>query len=103
MANGFAGKEQLLGGRWLAWFRSTGDAQPGMVGQVSQGKSFFGVHLQAASDQALHLLAELQLREPGKLGSADLSVALEGDVAAHHVIEEDAQGPDGQTFGPVSP
>jgi len=102
VANGFAGKEQLLGGRRLAWFRGTGDAQPGVVGQVSQGKSFFGVHLQAASDQTLHLLAQLQLWEPCKLGSADLSVALEGDVAAHHVVEEDAQGPDGEALWPVS-
>ena len=103
MANGFAGKEQLLRGRRLAWFRGTGDAQPGVVGQVSQGKSFFGVHLQAASDQTLHLLAQLQLWEPGELGSADLSIALKGDVATDHVIEEDTQGPDGQTLRPVSP
>ena len=30
-----------------------------------------------------------------ELGVADLVVCLEGDVAADHVVEEDAQGPDG--------
>ena len=30
-----------------------------------------------------------------ELGVADLLVGLEGDVAADHVVEEDAQGPDG--------
>ena len=30
-----------------------------------------------------------------QLGAADLLVRLEGDVATHHVEEQDAEGPDG--------
>ena len=84
------------------WFGWAGYAKPGVVDHIGESESFFSVHLEAARDQALHLLAQLQLWEPCKLGSADLSVALEGDVAAHHVIEEDAQGPDGEALWSVS-
>jgi len=62
-----------------------------MVGNVGQRKSFFSVHLQAARDQALHLLAQLQLREPCEMSPADLGVRLKGDVATDHVVEEDAK------------
>merc|ERR1712228_956342 len=71
-----------------------GDAKPGVVDHISQSESFFGVHFQAARDQALHLLAQLQLWEPSEVGSADLGVGFKGDVATDHVIEEDAKGPD---------
>ena len=77
--------------------------EPGVGGHLGEGQPLLGVHHQAARDQALHLLAQLQLGEPGELGSADLSIALKGDVATHHVVEEDAQGPDGQALRPVSP
>ena len=36
------------------------------------------------------------------LGVADVLVLLEGDVAADHVEEEDAQGPDGQRVAVVA-
>ena len=38
----------------------------------------------------------------GKLWVADLLVFLEGDVPAHHVIQEDAEGPDGERIAVVS-
>ena len=43
-----------------------------------------------------HRPPEAQLRV------ADLLVLLEGDVAADHVVEEDAQGPDGQRVAVVA-
>ena len=35
------------------------------------------------------------------VGRADLFVLLEGDVALHHVVKQDAQGPHGQGVGLV--
>ena len=77
--------------------------EPGVGGDLVDVQPLVGVDLETAADQALHLLAELQLGEPGEVGLGDLSVALEGDVAADHVVEEDSQGPDGQTLWPVGP
>ena len=65
--------------------------EPGVGGQRGHAGSEGRVHCEALSDQVLalgwHSVAEPQL------GAADLLVALEGDVAADHVIEEDAQAP----------
>ena len=77
--------------------------EPGVGGDLVDVQPLVGVDLETATDQALHLLAELQLGEPGEVGLGDLSVALEGDVAADHVVEEDSQGPDGQTLWSVGP
>ena len=65
-----------------------------MVEQVRQVQPVLGSDAKAASDQLLalrrHVAAEVHL------GVADLLVLLEGDVALHHVVEQDAQRPDGQ-------
>ena len=50
------------------------------------------IYLDALSDQILAILG-YSVSKP-QLGAADLLVALEGDVTADHVKEEDAQGPD---------
>ena len=51
------------------------------------------------------LTFETEPDSKSKLGPANLIVSLEGDVAAHHVVEEDAHGPDGGLFTvvPVGP
>ena len=96
-------EEELFCVPWPGDTARDGLAQePGVGGHLGEGQPLLGVHHEAARDQALHLLTQLQLREPGELGSADLSIALKGDVATDHVVEEDAQGPDGQTLRPVS-
>merc|ERR1719336_2049092 len=79
-----------------------GDAQPGVGSDLRQCQPFRGVHLQTATDQALDLLAELQLWEPCEMSSADLSIALKGHVPADHVVKEDSQGPDCEALWPVS-
>ena len=38
----------------------------------------------------------------GGVGAADVLVGLEGDVAADHVVEEDAKGPDGRLLAQVA-
>ena len=43
-----------------------------------------------------HLLPEVDL------GVADVLVLFEGYVSAHHVVEEDAEGPDGERVGGVT-
>ncbi len=50
-------------------------------------------HAQAAADEVLALVGEP--RAEFHLSHADLLILLEGNVAAHHVIEKDAQRPDG--------
>merc|ERR1712109_188968 len=94
MTDRLAGEEHpLVGGNQpldVVGLRCAGDAQPGVCSDLRQCQSFRGIHLQTATDQALDLLAELQLREPGEMSSADLSIALKGHVPADHVVEEDA-------------
>ena len=53
-------------------------------------------------DEILALLGDLELRAEAETGSFDLSVGLEGDVAANHVEQQDAQAPDGEAVGSVS-
>ena len=71
-----------------------------MGGQGGQAGPCGRVHSEALSDQVLtlgrHPVTEPQLR------AADLLVALEGDVAADHVVQEDAQGPHGGQLPVVS-
>ena len=48
--------------------------------------------MEAGADEVLALLGHSV--SEAQLGVADVLVPLEGDVAADHVKEEDAQGPD---------
>ena len=65
-----------------------------------QGGPALSVHPEALSDQVLalgrHSVAEPHLRH------TDLLVRLEGDVAADHVEQEDAEGPDSGQLTVVS-
>jgi hypothetical protein len=56
---------------------------------------------EAPSDQVLALVSESGSEL--EVCVADLLILLEGDVAADHVVEEDAQAPDGKPVSPVSP
>ena len=76
--------------------------EPGVGGDLVDVQPLVGVHLETATDQALHLLAELQLWEPCEMSSADLSIALKGHVSADYVVKEDSQGPDCEALWPVS-
>ena len=67
--------------------------QPGVTQDLLQTDSVVGSDLQAAPDKTLALLRDAPPEV--ELGVADLLVLLEGDVPADHVVEEDAQGPDG--------
>ena len=64
-----------------------------MFENVADIDSILNTPGEAAADQVPHLRTE----SPGEhqLAGEDLSVLLPGDVATHHVIEEDPQGPDG--------
>jgi len=46
-------------------------------------------------------VGDYELWSPVQLGAFDLRVRLEGDVATDHVVQEDAEGPDGQAVGAV--
>merc|ERR1712156_949462 len=105
MTDRLAGEEHpLVGGNQPldVGLGCAGDAQPGVRRDLRECQSLRSVHLQTATDQALDLLAKLQLWEPGEMSSADLSIALKGHVSADHVVEEDTQGPDCEALWPVS-
>ena len=74
--------------------------EPGMAEDPVQSDAILRPDPETGSDQILTLGAhgppEAELRV------ADLLVLLEGDVAADHVIEEDAQGPDSQRVAVVA-
>jgi len=55
--------------------------------------------VEALLDQVPGLGRQAQLGVPDQLAGADLPVSGVGNVPAQHVVEEDAQGPDGQTRG----
>ena len=76
-------------------------SQPGMLGHGGETDPECRVHRQAARDQTLHLLTELQLWEPGEFGASDVRVTLEGHVSTDHVVEQDTEGPDCQLLGSV--
>ena len=77
-----------------------GDRHPGVGEDPVQGYSGAGLYPQAPLDEVAALSrqtdAEVNLRR------ADLLVLLEGDVAADHVVEEDAQRPHGGRRAVVS-
>ena len=74
--------------------------EPGVGDDGGQAGPALGLHAEALPDQVLalrrHSVAEPHLRH------TDLLVRLEGDVAADHVEQEDAQGPDGGQLPVVS-
>ena len=74
--------------------------EPGVGDDGGEGGPAVGLHPEALSDQVLtlggHSVAEPHLRH------TDLLVCLEGDVAADHVEQEDAQGPDSGQLAVVS-
>ena len=79
---------------------SGGRGHPGMVEQTRQVKPVLGSDAKATSDQLLTFRWDVATEV--HLGVADLLVLLKGDVALHHVVEEDAQGPDGERVSLVS-
>jgi hypothetical protein len=60
-----------------------------------------GLQLQTPLDQVLALGAQLR-RELRQLAPIDVLVTVEGNVAPHHVEEQDAEGPDGGQIGMVA-
>ena len=68
-----------------------------------QSYSLFGQNCEASLHQVHGGVGEAQVPVPGELASAGVPVAGEGDVTAEHVVEEDAQGPDGQPVPSVAP
>ena len=59
-----------------------------------------GVHAKALPHKVLAHRRDAVTKP--EISDADLLVGLEGDVAAHHVKEEDAQGPDGGQLSVVT-
>ena len=77
-----------------------GGEHPGVVEDLAQLDAARRVDPQALRHQVLALGADLAVEaEPRR---ADLLVRLEGDVAADHVVEEDAQRPHGGRRAMVS-
>ena len=74
--------------------------EPGVGHDGGEAGPAVGVHTEALSDQILTLGGH-SVAEP-HLCHTDLLVRLEGDVAADHVKQEDAQGPDSGQLTVVS-
>ena len=70
-----------------------GDRHPGVREDPVEGYSGAGLDPQAPLDEVAALSRQADAEVD--LGRADLLVLLEGDVAADHVVEEDAQRPHG--------
>ena len=70
----------------------TVSTHPAVGEDVSEGDPLLLLHSQAGADEVpagrRHVLAELHH------AGADLLVPLEGNVAAHHVVQQHSQGPD---------
>ena len=66
---------------------------PGMRGDVLERDAALRLELKALRDQVLALGGDLGVEV--ELCKANLLVGLEGNVAADHVVEEDAEAPDG--------
>ena len=75
-------------------------SQPGMGENGREVDAILRPHPEAG----LHQIAALRAHRTTKveLSAADLVVLLEGDVAADHVEEKDAEGPDGEGGGAVA-
>lgn len=76
----------------LSWFQ-VNILQPRMVENVFQRRPVRGAHGQAPLDEVLALERDAPSEE--ELSPDDVLVLLEGDVPTHHVIQQDAQRPDG--------
>ena len=63
--------------------------------------SLLSVDTETRADEVLTLRTHVPPEDD--LSVADLLVSLVGDVAADHVVEEDAQGPDSHGLGVVTP
>ncbi len=74
--------------------------KPGVGQEVLETRSLVGLNLKTLANQVLTLDGESN-PEP-KLCTTDLLVRFEGDVAADHVVEEDAHAPDGGLFAVVA-
>ncbi len=74
---------------------------PRMTQDVLQGDPVLGLDAQAGTDKVLYLIQDRVLAVP-QLGTADLLVLLEGDVALDPAEEKDAEGPEGGEAGLVA-
>ena len=77
-----------------------GVRHPGMLKDGLKTDPVLGPDAETGEDKVLTLRGQAGHSEP-HIGRADLLVLLEGDVAADHVVQEDAQGPDGGGLGVV--
>ena len=59
--------------------------------------------METADQEVLALSREDGVVTPVRQSQQDLTVRLEGNVTADHVVEEDAEGPDGQAVRRVPP
>ena len=66
-----------------------------MILYALQLQPLFVVDGEAGADQVLALRGHLAHK--GKVSLTDCSITLEWNVPTHHVIEEDPQGPHGET------
>ena len=71
-----------------------------MAEDVLEAEAGLRRDLEAAADEVLALVGEADAE--AELRAADLLVGLEGDVAADHVEEEDAERPDGGLLAAVA-
>ena len=76
--------------------------QPGVLSQLSHADPVARRDVEAGPDQVLHFVGQVKGFPEIEVRLLDLRVCLKGDVAADHVVEEDAQAPDGQAVGSVS-
>ena len=74
--------------------------EPGVVEDAVQGDPILRPNPETRPDQILTLGADGS--SEAELCVADLLVLLEGDVAADHVVEEDAEAPHGQGVGVIA-
>ena len=70
-----------------------------MFADLLQGGSGAAVPVQTSRHQVWGLLWDGDVLVPDWVTVADLLVRLEGDVPVEHVIEQDAETPDSETWG----
>lgn len=78
-----------------------GVGHPGMLEDGLETDAVLGPDAETGEDKVLTLRGQGRHSEP-HICRADLLVLLEGDVPAHHVVEEDSQAPDGGLLSLVS-
>ncbi len=77
--------------------------QPGVPPDGGHADALAGRDGETLLNQVFDVGTESEVRPEADLGALDLVVGLEGDVTAHHVVEQDAQAPDGQVVRLVPP